>query len=395
MEIDDNKNPNPKKDQHFMIDQNMLLQIYEKAGIQPGESIVEIGGGEGALTDYLVQGHNFVTVIEKDPYYAELLKRKYSGYSNVIVLEGDALMFDLGGYDRIVANLPYTITEPFLINLASSGALDYNINSNKGSNLKSITLVLSQNSLRKMVAPIQISDGKYRHENKEFGLMGAICKAFCDVEIVCAIPSSSFFPEPAVTSFLVNLTSKKEKTTVDRIVRELLTDKKGTRPTIKRIYQTLLAQEKIYKISKHKKIMNDVFPVSFSPAIEIKNIYDLSNGQISQLFQDLIKNDMRIKSRDNQKRRIDYFEYEDSMDFDNPDDLSEDDEDFSEDGEDFFKSEMRKATKVSKFLKKYEYMYENKRYLALLNRGLEYINPDELQIMLGNSIQSSSQMKLI
>ena len=70
--IEFEKNPNPTKDQHFMVDKNMLESIYDTANIQEGESIVEIGGGSGALTDYLVQGNNYITVIEKDPYYANL-----------------------------------------------------------------------------------------------------------------------------------------------------------------------------------------------------------------------------------------------------------------------------------------------------------------------------------
>ena len=168
------KNPNPTKDQHFMVDVDMLQQIYETANIQEGETIVEIGGGEGALTDYLAQGVNIVTVIEKDPYYAKLLQAKYASYPNVQVIMGDALTFDFSSFDRIVANLPYTITEPFLINLASSGALDYNPNNAKASNLKSITLVLSQNSTRKMVAPLQITEGNSRHINQEFGIMDLI-----------------------------------------------------------------------------------------------------------------------------------------------------------------------------------------------------------------------------
>ncbi len=139
------KNPNPTKDQHFMVDKNMLERIYETANIQPGESICEIGGGAGALTDYLIQGDNSVTVIEKDPYYANLLKEKYAEWPNVNIIEGDALNYDYSNYDRVVANLPYTITEPLLINLAQTGALNHDNKDINGSRLKSITLVLSQN----------------------------------------------------------------------------------------------------------------------------------------------------------------------------------------------------------------------------------------------------------
>ena len=54
------------------------------------------------------------------------LKEKYKNYKNITIIEGDALNYNFSDYDRVVANLPYTITEPFLVNLAATGALDYN-----------------------------------------------------------------------------------------------------------------------------------------------------------------------------------------------------------------------------------------------------------------------------
>ncbi len=381
------KNPNPTKDQHFMVDKGMLELIYDSANIQDGESIVEIGGGAGALTDYLIQGNNHVTVIEKDPYYANLLKNKYSNMVNVTVIEGDALNFNYQNYDRLVANLPYTISEPFLINLASSGALDYNPNNQKGSILKSVTLVLSQNTTRKMVAPVQITEGKSRHLNQEFGIMSAICKTFCDVDIVTAIPSEAFYPAPAVTSFVVNLTPKKEKTTVDRIMREILMDKKLTHSSIKRIYLLMLARGEIYKMNKHKSNFPTSICDSFtSKMIEDKNVYDLNHAQISQLVQDLIRNDVSIKSRNSGQRRSrrdgDYTQYFNGGSFIyNVEDFQDDYDDYEDDYE-----QVSKGTKA-KFEKKYDYMYDSTRYEVLLHRGLEYIDPVELQEMLGNKKQ--------
>lgn len=384
------KNPNPTKDQHFMVDKGMLELIYDSANIQDGESIVEIGGGAGALTDYLIQGNNHVTVIEKDPYYANLLKNKYSNMANVTVIEGDALNFNYQNYDRLVANLPYTISEPLLINLASSGALDYSPNNQKGSILKSVTLVLSQNTTRKMVAPVQITEGKSRHLNQEFGIMSAICKAFCDVDIVTAIPSEAFYPAPAVTSFVVNLTPKKEKTTVDRIMREILMDKKLTHSSIKRIYQLMLARGEIYKMNKHKNNFTTSICDSFtSKMIEDKNVYDLNHAQISQLVQDLIRNDVSIKSRNSGQRRSrrddDYTQYFNGGSFIyNAEDFQDDYDDYDDYEDDY--EQVSKGAKA-KFEKKYDYMYDAIRYEVLLHRGLEYIDPVELQEMLGNKKQ--------
>lgn len=383
------KNPNPTKDQHFMVDKNMLEKIYETANIQDGEYIVEIGGGEGALTDYLVLGNNFVTVIEKDPYYADYLKKKYTKYPNLRVIEGDALTYNFCDYDRIIANLPYTITEPFLINLASSGALDYNPSNPKGSSVKSVTLVLSQNSVRKIVAPVQITEGKSRHINPEFGIMSTIAKTFCNVDIVSAIPSEVFYPKPAVTSFLVNFTPKKEKTTVDRIMKELLVDKKGNRSSIKRLYQLMISQGKIYKINKHKNNTFNVISKNFiSSAIENNNIYDLSPSQISQLVQDFIRNDIDFKSKNRRKQRnredfIDFSRYSinEKFIYDELDDEYEDETDDLN----YYKS---------KFQKKYDYMYDDKQYNVLLHRGLEYIDSENLQQMLGKEHKKEKKLVL-
>lgn len=273
------KNPNPTKDQHFLVDEVMLERIYRKADIKEGESIVEVGGGAGALTKYLVKGKNHVVVIEKDPYYAQLLKEKFSEYNNLEIVEGDALNFDFYSFDRIVANLPYTITEPFLINLARTGTLEYNSKNAKSSNVKSITLVLSQNSVRKMVAPIQIVEGNSKHCNQEFGLMGAICHTFLNLEIDTVIPSEAFFPEPAVTSIVVNLTPKNKKTTVDRIMAEILTDKKGNSPAVSRVYEMMLAQGKVYNLNKYKGLTIQSFGKFTSKTIGDRNAYDLTNMQ--------------------------------------------------------------------------------------------------------------------
>lgn len=300
------KNPNPTKDQHFMVDESMLERIYRKANIKEGETIVEVGGGAGALTKYLASGNNHVTVIEKDSYYAKLLREKFSKNSNVEVVEGDALQFDFYSFDRIVANLPYTITEPFLINLARTGTLGHTEKDPKSSNVKSITLVLSQNSVRKMVAPVQIIEGNSKHCNQEFGLMGAICHTFLNLEIDTVIPSEAFFPEPAVTSLVVNLTPKRKKTTVDRIMAEILTDKKGNLPAINRIYQMMLAQGKVYNMNKYKDLQTQAFRNFTSKTIGDKNVYELTNMQLSQLVQDLIRNDAKVKGSRTQARRIRY-----------------------------------------------------------------------------------------
>ena len=325
------KNPNPTKDQHFMVDKEMIEYICRKANIQPGETVIEIGGGEGALTEVLAKTGNNITVVELDHYYAEYLKDKFKSFENVKVVEGNALDLSYIEYDRIVANLPYTITEPFLTVLAKTGALYFNNKDKKSSKVKSITLVVSQNSARKMVAPIQITEGKSRHFNTEFGLISAICQTQLEVDIDCAIPSTAFYPEPAVTSFLVNLTPKKKKTTVDRIMAEILITSKVIRDS---------------------------------------NIYDLTNMQISQLIKDLIRNDSKMKSNTGPKN---YHQTEDSYDYY----LTTGRYDYEE-----YLEDEEEASAITKWQKKseetYAYLYDDVRYNVLLTRGLEFLDKKEL-----------------
>lgn len=374
------KNPNPTKDQHFMVDEEMLERIYRKAGIKEGERIVEVGGGAGALTKYLVKGKNQIVVIEKDPYYAELLRNKFSEYENLEVVEGDALQYDYCSFDRIVANLPYTITEPFLMNLARTGALNHNERDLKSSNVKSITLVLSQNSVRKMVAPIQLTEGKSKHCNQEFGIMGAICHTFLNVEIDTVIPSTAFFPEPAVTSLLVNLTPKQKKTTVDRIMAEILTDKKGNFPSIYRVYDMMLAQGKAYNLNKYKGSMsNTTFGKFTSAVIGNQNVYDLTNMQISQLLQDLVRNDAKVKGAKKQVKQGRYFQES----YKNRKSISGYDFDYDDEEEEM----QRPKTKTQlKSEAKYSYLFDSRAYKVLLNRGLEHIEHETFLKMLLDGI---------
>ena len=369
------KRPNPTKDQHFMVDKGMIEYISRKANIQPGDSVVEIGGGDGALTEVLAATGNPITVIELDHYYAELLKEKFKSFSNVKVVEGNALDFTYIEYDRIVANLPYTITEPFLVNLAKTGALFVDNKDKKSSNVKSITLVISQNSTRKMVAPIQITEGKNRHFNSEFGLISAICQTYLEVDIDRAIPSNAFYPEPAVTSFLVNLVPKKKKTTVDRIMAEILMDRTEKGPSIERIYQTMLIQGRIYKVNKHKISSQQKMGSFTSKVIRDSNIYDLTNAQISQLIKDLIKNDSNMKG--SKKVSNNCHQIEDSYEYF----LRTGKYDFEEidDDEIFVTTKWQKKAEET-----YAYLYDERRYNTLLHRGLEFLEMEELRNRLLN-----------
>ena len=116
-------NPRPKKrfGQHFLSDANILERIVAAAEIQPGENVIEVGPGRGALTAVLAQRARRVVAVEVDRDLAADLRSAFAATPNVALIERDVLdttpsqLLDEGGAVApyvVVANLPYNIAAP-------------------------------------------------------------------------------------------------------------------------------------------------------------------------------------------------------------------------------------------------------------------------------------------
>ena len=155
----------------------------------------------------------------------------------------------------------------------------------------------------------------------------------------------------------------------------MLMDRTGRSPSVDRVYQLMLAQGKIYKLNKHKGNFSVVSKAFTSKVIGNSSIYDLSNNQISQLIKDLIRNDSNQKGA----KTVSYHREEDS--YQHYLRTGEYDFDMDEDSD-------KKDTVVTKAQRKseekHEYLYDEKRYNALLHRGLEFRPTMELKQLLAN-----------
>lgn len=118
----------PKKglSQNFLIDGNILSKIVREAAIQPGDHVLEIGPGPGALTEQLLLAGAKVSAVEKDPGFAAALPslaEEIGCGSSLDVYTADILSLDLkhllsnGHPWKVVANLPYHLTSPILAKL--------------------------------------------------------------------------------------------------------------------------------------------------------------------------------------------------------------------------------------------------------------------------------------
>ena len=184
-----------KYGQNFLVDEAVLADTVEAAGIGPDDLVLEIGPGIGTLTQYLAERARKVIAVEIDRSLEEVLADTLSGFKNVEILWGDILKTDLrelvqrenGGRPvKVAANLPYYITTPVLTGLLGSGAP-----------IKGITVMVQKEVADRIAA----APG-----TKAYGALTLAVRYHASCELVRIVPPSSFIPRPGVDSAVIHLT---------------------------------------------------------------------------------------------------------------------------------------------------------------------------------------------
>ncbi len=109
--------------QNFLHDQNIIQRIVSSVNPKPGQRLVEIGPGLGAITELLLEASGQLDVVELDRDLVERLQQRFGNNENFRIHSGDALKFDFCSLKtgdeklRIVGNLPYNISTPLLFHL--------------------------------------------------------------------------------------------------------------------------------------------------------------------------------------------------------------------------------------------------------------------------------------
>jgi 16S rRNA (adenine1518-N6/adenine1519-N6)-dimethyltransferase len=178
--------------QNFLHDQNLARSIVALLDIQPGDHIVEIGPGLGALTEFLVTPETRLTLIEKDSRLISHLKAKFEHGTNR-VFHADALEFDLRelwghGPVKIIGNLPYYVSTPLIAKYAS--AL---------SPASALVLTLQLELAQRLGAA---------HDTSDYGAMTLCTGRRWDIRLERKLPASVFFPRPKVDSAVITLRRK-------------------------------------------------------------------------------------------------------------------------------------------------------------------------------------------
>lgn len=187
-----NHRPRKRFGQNFLHDQAVLAQMVQAINPQPGNRIVEIGPGEGALTCPLLEAHGELTAIELDRDLAPLLENKCRSIGALTLLQGDAVKFDfstlVSGDDklRIVGNLPYNISVPMLFRLTDHATIVHDIH------------VLLQKEVACRIAA-QPGSGHY-------GRLSVMMQATFGTILLFDVGPGAFRPQPKVQSTFMRLT---------------------------------------------------------------------------------------------------------------------------------------------------------------------------------------------
>lgn len=185
--------------QNFLIDTHVLDKIIRAADIKKDDFVLEIGPGIGTLTQYLCEHAREVVAVEIDKMLIPILSETLSGYSNVTVLNSDILKTDInklvqeknaGKPIKVVANLPYYITTPIIMDLFE-----------RHIPLDNVTVMVQREVADRMEA---------KPGTKNYGALTLAVRYYAEPYIAAFVPPNCFMPRPNVGSAVIRLTLHKE-----------------------------------------------------------------------------------------------------------------------------------------------------------------------------------------
>ena len=177
--------------QNFLRDPNTITKIINFLQPCTSDNILEIGPGDGALTNQLSKQIDHIHMVEIDPLLVIQLEK--NKYPNVTIHQGDILEWDLNqlkGEVKIIGNLPYYISSPILFKMLA------------WQNWERMVLMFQKELAQRIVS---------KHGNKSYGRISVMCQVYCEVKIEFMVSKNVFQPKPEVDSAVLTFFPKEKE----------------------------------------------------------------------------------------------------------------------------------------------------------------------------------------
>lgn len=253
--------PKRKLGQNFIIDREVLKREISYAGVNESDTVLEIGPGVGTLTELLSKNAGTVFAVETDVRMIEILKKR--AFGNVEIISGDFLKIKVPKFDKVVSNIPYSISSPLTFRLLSQG-------------FEVAILTYQKEFAERLVA----KPGK-----KNYSRLSVASYYHAKAEILEVLSPEVFYPRPEVYSAIVKLTPKKKPFKVNEplffdLLRGLFSHKKKT---LKRaLFFSLSDVFSIESKEKRKEIIN-----SFDEKLMERRVFKLSPEELAGICNEL------------------------------------------------------------------------------------------------------------
>lgn len=184
--------------QNFLLDEQVVAQTIQGAGINKDDIVVEIGPGMGTMTGAIAQAAKAVLAVEIDEKLRRLLAETVP-FENVQILFQDVMKTDLDqvvkekfGVEsyKVVANLPYYITTPIIMKLLE-----------EQKNIQSITVMTQKEVANRMQA---------HPGTKDYGALSVAVRFYAEAKVLVNVGRNSFYPAPKVESAVIGLTIRNQ-----------------------------------------------------------------------------------------------------------------------------------------------------------------------------------------
>ena len=236
-------------DQHFLVDAAALNEIVAAASLDLSDTVLEIGGGIGNLSERIAPRVQKLIIIELDPQMVHILKSRLSVFPNIEIIAGDVMDIDLTSlpFNKIVANLPYSISSDVTLKLLQS-------------EFDAAILMYQYEFAERLVADAG---------GKDYGRLSVHVQYKTEASMVRKVPKGAFEPAPKVDSAVIRLIPRPppypahDEKFFFSVTKALFSQRR------KKIKNTLLGSPMAAELPNLKAVLEEMSPQAFMPEKDI------------------------------------------------------------------------------------------------------------------------------